>query len=82
MLAEFLIALARFILHDEQAACMEASCAAVAFVKDLVVKDIAIFHFIVLFGNTFDNYSLIKLLSWPAVQNSLRICRFEQHLNL
>jgi hypothetical protein len=68
MLAEFLIALARFISHDEQAACMEASCAAVAFVPDLVVKDIAI-HFIVLFGNTFDNYLLIKLLLWPAVQN-------------
>jgi hypothetical protein len=43
---------------------MEASCTAVAFVVDLVAKDIFL-----LFGqHFFDNYSLIKLLSWPAVR--------------
>jgi hypothetical protein len=43
MFVEFLIALERFISHDEQAACMDASCAAVAFVYDLVDVDIATF---------------------------------------
>jgi hypothetical protein len=35
--------------------------ALLSFVRELVVKDIAILYFIVLFCNTFDNNSLIKL---------------------